>query len=106
MEILFISFISALSYLLILCKAIGISNVIRFQVIIDVLFTFGMPVLFIGTFSGMATAFISGVIFSMLTLFLSMLMPKPKPFKFRLGFPYGKSKDSKNNIYGTYPTRS
>jgi len=105
MDILFLSAISAISYLLILCKAIGVSNVVRFQVPLDLLFTFGMPCVFLGTYSGMATAFISGVLFSIVTFFLSVLMPKPKPL-FKFGFPYAKAQNSKNTIYGAHPTRS
>lgn len=105
MDILFISFISAISFLLILCKAIGLSNVVRFQVPLDVLFTFGLPCVFVGTYSGMATAFISGVMFSVLTFFLSVLMPKPKPL-FKFGLPYAKAQNSKDNVSGAHPTRS
>lgn len=106
MDILFLSAICSISYVIILCKAIGISNVVRYQVVLDVLFTFGLPVLFLGTFSGMSTAFISGVLFSIITFFLSMLLPKPKPVKFAFGFPYGKEKHSKDGICGAHPTRS
>jgi len=105
MEILFIAFVTSLSYVIILCKAIGIQNVVRLQVTLDILFTFGLPMLFVGTFSGMATAFISGVMFSIITFFLSVLMPKPKPL-FKFGLPYAKAQNSKDNISGAHPTRS
>lgn len=83
----------------------GISNVVRMQVPLDILFTFGLPVLFIGTFSGMATAFISGVMFSIITFFLSVLVPKPKPL-FKFGLSYAKAQTSKDSKYGAHPTRS
>jgi hypothetical protein len=105
MDILFLSFICSLSYVIILCKAMGISNVVRMQVPLDILFTFGLPVLFIGTFSGMATAFISGVMFSLITFFLSVLVPKPKPL-FKFGLPYAKAQNSKDNVCSAHPTRS
>ena len=105
MEILFIACVTSLSYGIILCKAIGIQNVVRLQVTLDILFTFGLPMLFVGTFSGMATAFISGVMFSIITFFLSVLMPKPKPL-FKFSFPYAKAQNSKDNVSGAHPTRS
>lgn len=76
MEILFISFIAALGYLIILCKVFTPHFVARTQIIWDLLFTFCLPLLFLGTFSGMATAFISGILFSIMTAFLSILHPK------------------------------
>jgi hypothetical protein len=76
MEILFISFIAALGYLIILCKLFSAEFVARTQLLWDVLFTIGVPLLFLGTFSGMATAFISGIVFSAMTAFLGILHPK------------------------------
>ena len=49
---------------------IGISKLKKTQVLWDILFTLGLPILFIGTFSGLATAVLAGVMFS---LFTSML---------------------------------
>ena len=76
MEIIFISFICALGYLIILCKVFGPYTVARSQILWDVIFTLGVPLLFLGTFSGMATAFISGIFFSVMTAFLSLMHPK------------------------------
>jgi hypothetical protein len=106
MEILFLSFICALSYLIILCKIFSLKFICRTQVLWDVLFTFGLPMLFVGTFSGMATAFISGVLFSAITFFLSMLM-QPNILA-RFSFPYGSTqdKDNKTTSDNTNPTRS
>lgn len=76
MEIIFIAFIAALGYLIILCKMFTPYTVARSQIMWDIIFTLGVPLLFLGTFSGMATAFISGVLFSIMTAFLSILHPK------------------------------
>jgi len=76
MEILILSFICAGGYLIILSKIFGLYFVTRTQVLWDLLFTFGVPILFVGTFSGMATAFLAGVVFSALTAFLSLTQPK------------------------------
>jgi len=78
MEILFISFIAALGYLIILCKLFSAEFVARTPLLWDILFTLGVPLLFLGTFSGMATAFISGIIFSAMTAFLGVLHPPRK----------------------------
>jgi hypothetical protein len=75
MEILVLSFIGACSYLLILSKVFSLSFVIKTQVIWDVIFTIGIPVLLLGTFSGMATAFLSGFFFTVLTGALTVLNP-------------------------------
>lgn len=83
MEILFISFIAALGYLIILCKLFSAEFVARTQLLWDILFTLGVPLLFLGTFSGMATAFISGILFSAMTAFLGVLNP-PKQHKLSL----------------------
>ncbi|OUU25248.1 MAG: hypothetical protein CBB97_10170 [Candidatus Endolissoclinum sp. TMED37] len=106
MEVLFLSFVCSLSYLIILCKIFSLKFVCKTQVLWDIVFTFGMPVLFTGTFSGMATAFISGVIFSIITLFLSLLM-QPNILA-RFSFPYGSTQDKDNETTSdsTNPTRS
>ena len=76
MDILLVSTIAAFGYLVILCKIFSPASVARTQVLWDVLFTLCMPLLFLGTFSGMVTAFLSGVIFSAMTFILSLLHPK------------------------------
>ena len=102
MEILILSFVCAVSYLIIVIKIMGVDNVVRLQVPLDIIFTIGVPFLFIGTYSGMITAFISGVAFSVITFVLGILH-KPRPL---LRFPYGKQKTTKANGYGPHPPRS
>ena len=67
MGILGISFFAAIGYYIIVYKAIGRRKLIKTQTFWDILFTVGIPVLFIGTFSGMATAVVAGVLFSIFT---------------------------------------
>jgi len=105
MEILFLSFLCALSYIIILCKIFSLTFIARTQLFWDVLFTLGVPFLFIGTFSGMSTAIITGVIFSMITFFLSILVGKQKPIVPSLLFLYGKRR-KKNNNCCAHPPRS
>jgi hypothetical protein len=72
-EILILSFITAISYLVVITKIFGLGFVTRTQVLWDVLFTVGVPLLFTGTFSGMATGVLSGLMFSIMLSFISML---------------------------------
>ena len=102
MEYVLLSLVCATSYLIILIKMIGIGNVVRFQLYLDIIFTLGSPLLFLGTYSGMMTAFISGVIFSTLTFIMGQYI-KPEPL---LQFPYGKKNTSKSHSYGARPPRS
>jgi hypothetical protein len=73
MDTLFIAFIAALGYLIILCKIFSPRAVAKSHILWDVAFTLGMPLLFIGTYSGMVTAFLSGVVFSAMSFVLSIL---------------------------------
>ena len=73
MGILGISFCAAIGYYIIVYKAIGRRRLVKTQTFWDILFTVLLPMLFIGTFSGLATAVIAGVLFSIFTA----LTPKP-----------------------------
>lgn len=67
MGILGIAFFTAVGYYIIVYKALGRKRLVKTQAFWDILFTLCLPVLFIGTFSGMATAVIAGVLFSIFT---------------------------------------
>jgi len=84
MEIIIISFIAALGYLIILCKMFTTQFVSNTQVLWDLLFTVGVPLLFLGTFSGMATAFLAGIWFSAMTFILGTLHPRQKEHMIKL----------------------
>jgi ABC-type multidrug transport system permease subunit len=84
MEIILISFIAALGYLIILCKMFTPEFVARTQVLWDIVFTVGVPLLFLGTFSGMATAFLAGIWFSVMTFFLGTMHPRKRERMIRL----------------------
>lgn len=102
MDIILISLICASSYLIILLKLFGLHFIARTQLFWDLLFTFGIPMLFLGTYSGMATGFLSGVFFSIMTFILDVVVPRKPLFK----FPYGKQKNSKTSNGVPSPTRS
>ena len=67
MSILGIAFFAAIGYYIIVYKAIGRRRLVKTQTLWDILFTLCLPLLFIGTFSGLATAVIAGVLFSIFT---------------------------------------
>ena len=67
MGILGISFFAAIGYYIIVYKAIGRRRLVKTQTFWDILFTLLLPLLFIGTFSGLATAVVAGVFFSLFT---------------------------------------
>ena len=67
MGIFTIALFAALGYYIILYKILGKKKLVKTQNIWDVVFTIGIPILFVGTFSGLATAMIAGVIFSIFT---------------------------------------
>ena len=67
MSILGIAFFAAIGYYIIVYKAIGRRRLVKTQTFWDILFTLCLPLLFIGTFSGLATAVIAGVLFSIIT---------------------------------------
>ena len=67
MGIFTVALITAVGYYIILYKSIGKKRLVKTQTFWDLLFTIGIPLLFIGTFSGLATAVIAGVIFSIFT---------------------------------------
>jgi|TARA_Y100000593_G_C4177516_1_gene270287 hypothetical protein len=67
MGIFTVALFTAVGYYIILYKSIGKKRLVKTQTFWDLLFTIGIPLLFIGTFSGLATAVIAGVIFSIFT---------------------------------------
>ena len=67
MSILGIAFFAAIGYYIIVYKALGWRRLVKTQTFWDILFTLCLPILFIGTFSGLATAVIAGVLFSIFT---------------------------------------
>ena len=77
MSILGISFCAAIGYYIIVYKALGRRSLVKTQTFWDILFTVLLPLLFIGTFSGLATAVIAGVFFSVFTA-LTPSVDEPK----------------------------
>ena len=64
MSIIWMSAASAAGFYLILRKVMSRKVFMKTNVLWDVLLTFGLPLLFLGTFSGMVTAILTGLIFT------------------------------------------
>ena len=64
MSIIWMSAASAAGFYLILRKVMSRKTFMKTNVLWDVLLTFGLPLLFLGTFSGMVTAILTGRIFT------------------------------------------
>ena len=92
MEIIVFSFFSALGFLLVLCRTLGFKRVMKWRKVLDVITTFGLPVLLIGTFSGMMTAFFTGLWFTGMTWLLNLATKTTT-----LPFSYEGSQNNKNN---------
>ena len=67
MSIIGTAFFAAIGYYIIVYKALGRRRLVKTQTFWDILFTVLLPMLFVGTFSGLATAVIAGVLFSVFT---------------------------------------
>jgi len=64
MDIFIYATLSALGLLYFSYKMLGLHRLIKWEKKLDILVTFGLPVLFYGTFSGMVSAVLTGIIFS------------------------------------------
>ena len=73
MSIIWMSAASAAGFYLILRKVMSRKVFLKTNVLWDVLLTFGLPLLFLGTFSGMVTAILTGLIFTIGTSIMRKL---------------------------------
>lgn len=77
MEFILIAFLTATGKLIVLSKMVGLVRLVKYQVLWDIAFTFLVPILFIGTFSGAIVAVLSGIWFSVILWFLSLFVTVP-----------------------------
>lgn len=102
MEIIIFSLLSALGIILVLTRTIGFKRTMRYRKGIDVVTTFGLPVLFLGTFSGMITAFFIGLWVTVFTWLLNLMtQATTKATNF-----YGSQKEDTKITYGNRTSRS
>lgn len=78
MEFVILGFFTALGKLVVLSKLFGVGKIVRLEKWLDVFFTFGLPLLLIGTFSGALLAIFSGLWFSLMLRIVALFI-KPVP---------------------------
>ena len=72
MEILILSFLTAIGKIWALSRLIGLARLIRLAKWFDLFFLFVLPLMFYGTFQGMVLAVLSGLWFTLITWFMSL----------------------------------
>jgi multisubunit Na+/H+ antiporter MnhG subunit len=101
-EIILFSFLSALGIILVLTRTLGFKRTMKYRKLLDVVTTFGLPVLMLGTFSGVITAFFIGLWVTGLTWLLNLLtLPTTKA-----PFSYGSQEKNKTTTYSYRTSRS
>jgi hypothetical protein len=70
MDLILFSLISAIGFVLVLTRALGLKRLLKWRKALDIILTFGMPMLMTGTFSGMMTSFFTGLWFTLITWLL------------------------------------
>jgi hypothetical protein len=78
MELIILAFLTAIGKVWLLSKVLGIRRLLRLSVYFDVAFTFILPILFMGTFSGAILAVLSGLWFTAITWFLGIFVKHDK----------------------------
>jgi hypothetical protein len=103
MEIILLAFFASIGILLVCTRTLGVNKTIKHRKKLDILVTFGLPMLFVGTFSGMITAFFAGLWFTLQTIFLAIVVPQRGRRK--LSSSYGNQEDKHNGVKGNRPSR-
>ena len=78
MEIIILAFLTAVGKVWLLSKILGIKRLLRHAMWFDLAFTFILPILFMGTFSGAILAVLSGLWFTAITWFLGLFIKHDK----------------------------
>ena len=78
MEFVLLSFFSAIGIVLVFTRTIGLRRTLKIRKPLDVVSTFGLPILFMGTFAGMITAFFTGLWITLITSVLQVFACTPK----------------------------
>ena len=65
--------LSAIGFLIISIKGLGLKKLIRHEIHLDIAYTIGMFILSSGTLGGITMAITSGVIFSVLLLIIKLI---------------------------------
>lgn len=78
MEIVILAFLTATGKLWLLSKVLGLRRTLHYAIWFDLAFTFILPILFMGTFSGAILAVLSGLWFTAITWFLGIFIKHDK----------------------------
>jgi len=81
MEFIILGFFTALGKYIILWKLFSLKKALYFEKWIDLFFTIGLPILFMGTFSGALLAVFSGLWLSLFLRFTALFVTPIPPFK-------------------------
>jgi hypothetical protein len=79
MELILLSFLTALGKVWVLNRLLGARRLVRHAKWFDLFFVFVLPIMFFGTFSGMLLAVLSGLWFTTMTWFMGLFVRQPKP---------------------------
>lgn len=97
MDLILFSLLSAIGFVLVLTRALGLKRLLKWRKAIDVILTFGLPMLMVGTFSGMITSFFTGLWFTLITWLLHTIVNQDIR---KLSF-YGSQETNKTTV-GSY----
>lgn len=85
MEFVILGFFTALGKFIVLWKLFGIRHVLYFEKWVDLMFTIGLPILFLGTFSGALLAVFSGLWLSLILRCTALFIKPEAPWSKVLG---------------------
>lgn len=103
MEFILFSFFSAFGIILLFTRTIGIRRTLKIRKPLDVVTTLGLPILFMGTFAGMITAFFTGLWITLITGILQLFFKAPKWARGKLY--HDEETSNANNVSGNCPSR-
>ena len=79
MEIIVLSFFTALGKVVLISKTVTLTKALRYEKWLDLFFAIVMPVLFLGTFHGAMLAAFSGLWFSLMLRMCHLFVKVPTP---------------------------
>jgi hypothetical protein len=103
MELILFSFFAAIGIVLVFTRTLGLRRTLKIRKPLDVVTTFGLPVIFAGTFAGMITAFFTGLWITLITSVLQLFACTPKWARSKLY--HDEETSNANNVSGNRPSR-
>ena len=78
MELILLAFLTAMGKVWLLSRIMSLRRLLHYSKWFDIAFTFILPILFMGTFSGAILAVLSGLWFTAITWFLGIFIKHDK----------------------------